>query len=144
MRVSQRQLQRDTAALGVAHHGGTLDVERVEDGGGVVAELLVGHRPRRVRAAAVTLLIEHDDGPVGDEAVHPLRHRVGGQERPRDEQQRHATRSAEIAVHLVVELDAVDREMTAACRLGPAHAQNRQRVEPACLRRSRRRSPCVA
>ncbi len=60
--MSQRQLQRRPAALGVAHHRGPLDVERIEDGGGVVAELLVGQRPRRVRAAAVTLLIEHDHG----------------------------------------------------------------------------------
>jgi len=129
--MSQDELQGDTASLGVGHHRGTLDFERIEDGGGVVTELRVGQRTRRGRAAAVLFLIDH--GPVGDEAGHPLRHRVDGQEGTRDAQQRHPARITEVAVHLVGELEAVDREMTAACRLGPARrgqAQNRQRVEP--------------
>lgn len=112
--LTQRQLQRDPAALRVAHHVGTLDLQGAQQRRGVVAELLVGHRAPRVRRAAVSLLIEDDDRAPGDEGRHPPRHRVGGQEGPGDEQQRHRIGGAQVTMNLVVELQAVDGEMSAA------------------------------
>ena len=66
--MTQRELQRDPAALRVAHHVGALDLQRMQQRRGVVAELLVGHRARRIRGAAVPLLIEHDDGASATKA----------------------------------------------------------------------------
>jgi hypothetical protein len=103
-----------SAALRVAHHVGTLDVQRVQQRRGVVAELLVRDRPWRIRRATVTLLIEDDDGALGDERRHPLLHRVGGQEGAGNEQQRHRLGDAQLAVRFVVELEAVDRQVAAA------------------------------
>ncbi len=112
--MTQRQLQRDSAALRVAHHVGTLDLQGVQQRRGIVAELLVRHRPRRIRRATVSLLIEDDDRAPSDEGRHPLLHRIGGQEGPGDEQQRHRLGGAQLAMHFVVELEAVDGQMTAA------------------------------
>src|SRR3954465_2036760 len=63
------------------------------------------------------LLIENDHGSRARKGGHPLVHRVGGHERPGGEQERGHGRRAELAIHLVVEAQAVDREVTAARRL---------------------------
>ena len=62
----------------------------------------------------MSLLIEDDDWALGDEGRHPLLHRVGGQEGPGNEQQRHRLGGAQLTMHFVVELEAVDGQMTTA------------------------------
>jgi hypothetical protein len=120
-RMMERELQRDPTALRVAHHIRALDLQGAQQRGGIVAELLVRHLARRIRGAAVPLLVEDDHGALAREGEHPRPHRVGGHEPTRDEQQRRRLRPAEPAVHLVVEAQAVDRQVTRVRRLRRHH-----------------------
>ena len=83
--MTDRELQRDTATLRVAHHIRTLDIQGAQQLRGIIGELLVRHLPRRIRGAAVSLLIEYDHGALACERLHPVRHRVSGHERAGDQ-----------------------------------------------------------
>ncbi len=98
--------------------GGRQRDQLADQGRGVVAELFVGQWTRDVRGTAVALLIEDDHRAIGRERGHPRPHRGGGHESAGDQQQRGPSGLPQLAVHLVVEAQPVDRQLSAARRPG--------------------------